>query len=128
MSVCGGARVQNLHLTGPQTHNQAQGSASLIAQTLDGSVNAHVDVGLLQRFKRDMITSGQIVADATLRGTFAKPLVNGKVELQKVSINVADVPTGLSNASGVVEFTGASASFRDLKGEVGGGNARPEER
>jgi translocation and assembly module TamB len=118
----GVARIQNLHLTGPQTDIQAQGSASLIAQTLDGSVNAHVDVGLLQRFKRDMITSGQIVADATLRGTFAKPLVNGKVELQKVSINVADVPTGLSNASGVVEFTGASASFRDLKGEVGGGN------
>jgi translocation and assembly module TamB len=117
----GVARIESLHLTGPQTDVQAHGSMSFAAQTLEGTVNAHTDLGLLQRFRRDVVSSGQLAADATIRGTAAKPLINGTLQLHNASVNVADVPTGLSNANGVVEFSGSSASFRNLTGEAGGG-------
>ena len=117
----GVARIESLHLTGPQTDVQAHGSVALAAQTLEATVNAHTDLGLVQRFTRDVVSSGQLVADATVRGTFAKPLINGKVELHNASVNVMEISTGLSNANGVVEFNGSSASFQKLTGEVGGG-------
>jgi translocation and assembly module TamB len=117
----GVARIESLHLTGPQTDVQAQGTISLTAQTLQASVNAHTDLGLLQKFDRDVVSSGQITANATLRGTFANPLINGKLQLQNASLNLLDVPAGLSNANGVVDFNGTSAQFQNLTGEVGGG-------
>ena len=117
----GVARIESLHLTAPQTDIQAQGTASLTAQTLNATLNAHADLNLLQKFDRDVVSSGQITADATLRGTFSDPRVNGKLQLQNASFNLLDVPTGISNANGTVEFNGTSASFRDLTGEAGGG-------
>jgi translocation and assembly module TamB len=117
----GVARIESLHLTGPKTDVQAQGSVSLTAHTLQASLNARTDLGLLQKFDRDVVSSGQITADATLRGTFANPLINGKLQLQNASVNLPDVPTGLSNANGVVDFNGTSASFQNMTGEVGGG-------
>ena len=117
----GVARIESLHLTGPQTDVQAQGTVSLTAQTMQVSLNAHTDLGVLQKFNRDVVSSGQVTANATLRGTFTDPLINGKVQLQNASINLLDVTTGLSNANGEIDFNGTSASFRNLTGEVGGG-------
>jgi translocation and assembly module TamB len=117
----GAARIESLHLTGPQTDIQAHGTVSVSARTLEATVSARTDLSLIQGFRRDVVSSGQLVADATIRGTFQKPLVSGKLELHNASTNVMDFPAGLSNANGVVEFSGNSASFRNLNGEVGGG-------
>ncbi len=117
----GVARIESLHLTGPQTDIQAQGSVSLAAQTIQASLNAHTDLGLLQSFDRDLLSSGQITVNATARGTFANPLINGKLQLQDASVHLIDVTAGLSNANGTVDFNGSSASFQNLTGEIGGG-------
>jgi translocation and assembly module TamB len=117
----GVARIESLHLTGPQTDVQAQGAASLTAQTLQGTLNAHTDLSLLQRFDREVLASGAITANATVRGTFSSPQINGKLQLQKASLHLSDVTTGLSNANGEVDFNGTSASFQNLTGEAGGG-------
>jgi translocation and assembly module TamB len=117
----GTARIESLHLTGPQTDLQVQGSASLTAQTLQAQVNAHTDLSLIQKFDRDVISSGQVTADATIHGTFSNPLVNGKLQVQKASFNMLDFTTGISNANGTIDFNGTSAQFENLTGEVGGG-------
>jgi hypothetical protein len=57
------------------------------------------------------------VLATTVRGTMTQPLVNGKLELRKASINHATLPNGLSNVNGVVLFNGNSASVRDLTAE-----------
>jgi translocation and assembly module TamB len=117
----GVARIESLHLTGPQTDVQASGSVSLDAQTITATFKAHTDLALIRRFRRDVTSSGEITADATVRGSLAKPLINGKVQLHDASVNVLDVSAGLSNANGELDFNGSSASFRNLTGEVGGG-------
>jgi len=117
----GVAHIESLHLTGPETDVQAHGSVSLTAQTMQASLTARTDLSLLEEFDRDILSSGQITADATFRGTFSSPLINGKLQVQKASVHLPDVITGLSNANGEVDFNGTSASFRNLTGEVGGG-------
>jgi translocation and assembly module TamB len=117
----GAARIESLHLTGPETDLQIQGSASLTAQTLQASLNAHTDLGLLQKFDPNLLSSGPIEANATLRGSFSSPLINGKLQLQKAAFHLPNLPAGLSNANGEVDFNGSSASFKNLTGEVGGG-------
>jgi translocation and assembly module TamB len=58
---------------------------------------------------------------ADVRGTIAKPLVNGRLELHNASVNYAEIPNGITNANGVVRFSGDTAAVQNLTGEVGGG-------
>ncbi len=117
----GVARITSLHLTGPQTDIQATGTVSLQDQTLNASVNASTNLGLLQSFDRDVTSSGGIVLTAAVRGTTAQPLVNGRLELHNASLNYSTLPNGISNANGVVTFNGNSASVRNLTAQSGGG-------
>ena len=114
-------RIQNAHLTGPQTDIQATGTASLPRQTLDMNLNATANLGLLQSMSRDIVSSGAITAVAVVRGTFSTPEVNGQLELKNASLNYTEIPNGISNANGVILFTGTNATIRNLTGESGGG-------
>lgn len=117
----GMARIENLHLTGPQTDIQANGTASFQTQTLNVTLNATTNLGLLQNFNHNVYSSGSIVLATTVRGTMAKPLVNGRLELHDASVNYSEFPNGISNANGAVVFSGNTASVRDLTAETGGG-------
>jgi translocation and assembly module TamB len=117
----GVARVESMHLTGPQTDFQVQGSASMTAQTIQATLNAHTDLGVIQKVDRDVVSSGQLSANATIRGTFSDPIVNGQAQLKNASFNLLDFTTGISNANGNIDFNGTSAQFQNLTGDVGGG-------
>lgn len=117
----GTVRIQSLHLSGPETDVQASGDVSLAAHTLHATVSAHTDLAIARRLDRGVISSGQIEADATLRGTFEKPLINGKVQLQNASMHFLNLPTGLSEADGLIQFNGNGAVFRNVTANMGGG-------
>lgn len=117
----GTVHIQSLHLSGPETDVQAGGDVSLAARTMHATVSAHTDLAIARRLNRRVISSGQVEADATLRGTFDKPLINGKVQLQKASMHFLNLPTGLSDAEGVIQFNGNGAVLRNVTGNVGGG-------
>jgi translocation and assembly module TamB len=117
----GAVRIQSLHLSGPETDVQANGDVSLAAHTMHASVSAHTDLAIARRLGRGIISSGQVEADATLRGTFEKPLINGKVQLQKASMHFLNLPTGLSDADGLIQFSGNGAVLRNVTASVGGG-------
>jgi len=51
----------------------------------------------------------------------AKPVVNGRLQLQNASVNMVDIPNGLSNANGAVIFNGTEAVVQNLTAETGGG-------
>jgi translocation and assembly module TamB len=117
----GEARLENLHLIGPQTDFRAIGIVSLQAQTVDATVNANTNLGVLQQFNRDVVSSGEIVLATAVRGTMAKPVINGRLELHNASFNHTEIPNGITNTNGVVLFNGNNASVQRLIAELGGG-------
>jgi translocation and assembly module TamB len=88
---------------------------------LDLRVSGHVDLALVREFSHDLNASGTVTADATVRGPFAAPQVNGRMEIHDAAMDIAGSPSGISKASGVVLFTGDRATIQSLSGETGGG-------
>jgi translocation and assembly module TamB len=88
---------------------------------LDLRVSGRVDLAILREFSHDLNSSGTLTADATVRGTFDAPQVNGRMEIHDAAMDLAGFPNGLSRASGVVLFTGDRATIQSLSGETGGG-------
>ena len=114
-------RIVSLHLSGPNTDLQAGGNISLPRHTMDAMLRARTDLSAVQQLKPDLLSSGEITADATLRGTFEKPLVNGAVQLRKVSMHSRSFANGISNAEGTIQLSGAAASIKNVSADVGGG-------
>lgn len=118
----GTVRIESASLVGPDTKLNVTGTASIVgAQPVELNVNANTNLGVLQNFNQDIYSSGYVVLAGTVRGTLKKPLVNGKLELQKASINHVNLPNGLSNANGLVIFNGNTATIRSMTAETGGG-------
>jgi translocation and assembly module TamB len=117
----GVARIESLHLTGPETDIQARGTASLHGKALDMTLNANTNLAAVKQLNRDVVSSGSVVLAATVRGALTEPLVNGRLELHDASLSYTGFPNGISNANGVVQFNGNSASVQNLTAESGGG-------
>lgn len=114
--------VDTAHLTGKSTDLSLTGRISLEQKNpLDLRVNGHLDLALMQEFAHDLVASGTISTDATIRGAFSAPQINGRVEFQNAGFNLAGVPNGISKAQGVILFTADRATIQSLKGETGGG-------
>jgi len=117
----GVVRLQGVHLSGPQTDLQASGSYAIATQAITASVKANSNLAVLERLSQEVVSSGNVVLSADVRGTTAKPLINGRVELHNASLNYTEIPNGISNANGVIQFNGNTAVVENLTGEVGGG-------
>ncbi len=117
----GALRIDSLHLVGPETDIQAKGSMSLKDRSMNVSLDANANLGVLQTLDHDFSSSGALTVSATARGTFAKPALNGTAQLKNASVNYTQFPNGISNANGTVQFTGNTASLRDFTAESGGG-------
>ena len=61
-----------------------------------------------------------------MRGSYSDPQINGRMKFEDAAFNIVDVPNGISNAQGVVTFTGdmqsgTRATIQSFSGETGGG-------
>jgi translocation and assembly module TamB len=119
--------VDSAHLTGEATDFSITGKVSLQQKSpFDLRGSGRVDLALLHDFNRDFNSSGTVLVDATVRGALDAPQVNGHMEFQKAAFNIEGVPNGISNASGVLVFTGdkgngTRATIQSFSGETGGG-------
>ena len=115
--------VQHFEIAGPGTTIKANGGLNMAESRspLSLNVDANADLGVLQDVDRDFYSSGTVSMNAVIRGTTAKPLVNGRVELRNANVNYTDSPNGLSNANGVILLNGTNATIQSLTGESGGG-------
>src|SRR5262249_40002098 len=117
----GAARINSFTITGPQSHFEASGTASLNTRALNLKLDGHANLEVLQSLSRDVSSSGNVTLGATVAGSMDKPLVNGSLELRNATMNYASVPNGITNANGVIRFNGSSASIRNLTAQTGGG-------
>ena len=116
-------RVNQFKIHGPKTNLVVSGAINLknSQAPLRLNVEADADLGVLQDISRDFYSSGNVAMNATVRGTFSQPLVNGSIELKNANINYADTSNGLSNGNGVILLNGNTATIQSLTGESGGG-------
>jgi len=114
--------VESAHLVGKDTDLHLTGRVLPEQKNpLDLRVNGRVDLSLLRTFSSDLISSGGVIADATVRGSFSDPQINGRLNFEKAAFSIVDVPNGISEATGTVIFTKERATIQNLSGETGGG-------
>ena len=119
--------VESARLTGEATDFSIAGKVSLLQKSsFDLHASGRVDLALLHDLNRDFTSSGTVTGDATVRGPVDSPLVNGRMEFQKAAFNLEGFPNGISNANGVIVFTGdktngTRATIQSFTGETGGG-------
>ncbi len=114
--------VRAARLTGPGTDFSVTGRWSLDQKNpLDLRIGGHADLKLVRDLNRDLIASGSVKVDASVRGSLGAPQVTGRVEFANAGFNISDVPNGISSANGVLLFTGDRASIQSFTGETGGG-------
>jgi len=115
-------KIENGHLTGRSTDIRVDGTAGISGTNpLNLTIKANTDLGLLQDIDRDIYSSGAVTIDSVIRGSYSSPLLNGTVQLKNASLNIASLPSGLSNANGVIALSGSSATIQNLTAESGGG-------
>jgi translocation and assembly module TamB len=117
----GTVRIVNAHLTGPQTDIQARGTMRLAGDQMALELNGDTDLGLLRNFNRDIYSAGSVSLAATVRGSKEQPAVNGQLTLKNAAFALADLPVGVSNANGAVQFNGNNAQIRSFTADAGGG-------
>jgi len=91
---------------------------------LDLRVEGKSDLAFLHDFSPDIISSGGVTADATIRGSFGDPQLFGRVAFDKANFNISDLPNGISNATGAITFNKDRAQIESLTGETGGGRVQ----
>ena len=118
----GTVTIQGFHLTGRDADFSLTGTAGLTGQrTLALRAAGNISLELLEAFSPDIYSSGSVTLNATIAGTTATPDVTGRIQLQKASLNLIDLPNGLSNANGTIAFTGTEALIQNITGQSGGG-------
>ncbi len=117
--------VRSAHITGPLADLSVTGTVLLgDPKSLDVRAGGNLKLDLLEAFDPDIFSAGKVVLNAGVTGTSDNPVVNGRLQLQDASFNLASLPNGISNANGTVVFSGTQAVIQNLTGETGGGKIR----
>src|SRR4029077_18305599 len=98
-------RVESARMVAQDTNFSLTGTVSLKDKSpLDLRVNGSLNLAALENFNADLLSSGTLTADAAVRGPLTQPSITGRAQLKDANLNVATLPNGISNASGVIVF------------------------
>jgi translocation and assembly module TamB len=118
-------RIQQARFSGPATDIALEGAVYLKrAQMLELNVNGTLGLEVLERFNRSVYSAGAATVKAAIRGNMSHPLLDGRLEFKNASLNLIDMPNGISNANGIVLFNGEQAVIQSFTGESGGGKVK----
>jgi translocation and assembly module TamB len=116
-------QVRQAHLVGKETDLTIGGTLQLEPrQAWDLKVLGNLDLGILQSFNENLLSSGTSVINASVRGTLTDPQISGRTELKKASFYLTDFPNGIDNANGVILFDRRRATIERLQANTGGGD------
>ncbi|HTT61172.1 MAG TPA: translocation/assembly module TamB domain-containing protein [Bryobacteraceae bacterium] len=115
-------RVESARMVGRATDLSLTGAIDLQAKSpMDLRVGGRFDLASLQDFNQDVYGSGLIETGVTIKGPLAQPQVSGRLDIKDATINLSEIPVGISNTNGVILFDGSRATIQSLSGESGGG-------
>jgi translocation and assembly module TamB len=111
-----------LHITGDNTDLHAHGSLSLEgSQQLDLAANGSINLKLAETLDPDLTASGVSTFTVEAHGPLQNPALRGNVDFQACSLSLEDLPNGLSQLNGTLEFNQNRLEVRSLTAMTGGG-------
>ncbi|MGA2538605.1 MAG: translocation/assembly module TamB domain-containing protein [Terracidiphilus sp.] len=118
----GRINLDPLHVTGEDTDLHAQGSLELREkQHLDIAAGGTVNLKLAETLDPDLTAGGSTTFQVEAHGTLKDPGLKGQVEFQNGSLSLEDVPNGLSQLKGTLEFNQNRLEVKSLTAMSGGG-------
>jgi translocation and assembly module TamB len=115
-------KVERLHIVGDGTDLSASGTVDLVGERrLHLRADGKVNLKLLQYFDRDVVSYGFTNAAMDIGGTIDKPDINGKIEINNAGISLIDLPNGLSEINGTLNFNQDRLQIEKLTARTGGG-------
>jgi translocation and assembly module TamB len=111
-----------LHITGENTDLHAQGSLDLKgAQSLDLSASGSINLKLAETLDPDLTASGTTTFQVEAHGPLKNPGLRGRIDFENGSLSLEDLPNGLSQLHGTLEFNQNRLDVTSLTAMSGGG-------
>jgi translocation and assembly module TamB len=115
-------RLDPLHVTGEDTDLRAQGTLALKGtQQLDLAASGSINLKLAETIDPDLTAAGTSTFQLEAHGPLKKPGMQGKVDFQNGSLSFEDIPNGLSQLHGTLEFNQDRLEVKSLTAMSGGG-------
>jgi translocation and assembly module TamB len=111
-----------IHVTGEQTDLQAKGTLGLKGdQRLDLTANGTINLKLAETLDSDLTAGGTSTFTVEAHGPLKNPGLQGHIEFQNGSLSLEDLPNGLSQLHGTLEFNQNRLEVKSLTAMTGGG-------
>jgi len=115
-------KLDPVHVTGEDTDLHAQGSLSFKdKQQLDFAASGSINLKLAETVDPDLTAGGTTTFQVEAHGPLKDPGLRGTVEFQNGSLSLEDVPNGLSQLHGTLEFNQNRLEVKSLTAMSGGG-------
>jgi len=111
-----------LHFTGEETDLHAKGTLNLKDnQQLDVAANGSVNLKLAETLDPDLTATGTTTFQVEAHGPLKNPGLQGRIDFENASLSLEDIPNGLSQLHGTLEFNQNRLEVRSLTAMSGGG-------
>jgi translocation and assembly module TamB len=115
-------RLDPLHVTGEETDLYVQGSLSLKdKQQLDLSAKGAINLKVAETLDPDLTASGNANFQVEAHGPLMNPGLRGRIDFQNGELSLEDLPNGLSQLHGTLEFNQNRLEVKSLTAMSGGG-------
>jgi translocation and assembly module TamB len=115
-------QIDQFHLVGQDTDISANGKVHLTGdRELDLRAQGRVNLKLIESFNPDFTSSGVVSVDVSVAGPFAKPVMQGRVQVASGAIAYIDLPSALSDINGSLVFNQDRLQIESLTAHTGGG-------
>ena len=114
--------MKRLTLAADDTNLSLGGTLDFKGQKpLDVYAKGHLNLALFHALDDEITSYGSADADLTVKGTVAKPLMNGRVVIAHAGFSLIDLPAALGEMNGTMVFNQDRLEVERLVGRVGGG-------
>ena len=115
-------QLDPLHVTGEDTDLRGQGTLALNgARQLDLAASGSVNLKLAQTVDPDLTASGNTTFQVEAHGPLKDPSLQGRIDIDNGAMSFGDLPNGLSQLRGRLEFNQDRLEVRSLTAMSGGG-------
>jgi translocation and assembly module TamB len=120
--AAGRIHLDPLHVTGENTDLHVQGDLSLDgAQQLDLAASGSINLKLAETLDSDLTASGSTTFKVEAHGPLQHPELQGRIDFQNGALSLEDLPNGLSQLHGTLEFNQNRLEVTNLTAMSGGG-------